>query len=257
VIFNFGRRAAAFALAAALAAIPAVAQRQSPVPWVRGEFLEYSVNFSIITAGSGRMSVVGIDTVRGRAAWHLRFNITGGLPLFGCGVNDNYDSWVDVETLNSLRFHQHLSECGNKHVRLYEIFPERSMFQLEGKEESPSVPDPLDDAAFLFFVRSIPLEVGKDILIPRYFDPKGNPVLVKVLRKESVRVDAGVFPSIVLQPIIKTSGLFGEGGHAEIWLSDDQRHILLQMKVKLNFGSLSLYLKKATFPDSAAPTGKQ
>jgi len=39
------------------------------------------------------------------------------------------------------------------------------------------------------------------------------------------------------------SKLFDEGGHAEVWLSDDDARIMLQMKSKVSFGSLNLYLK--------------
>ena len=53
---------------------------------------------------------------------------------------------------------------------------------------------------------------------------------------------AGEFNAVVLQPLIKTSGIFSEGGKAEIWLTDDDRHMMLQMKSKLSFGSLNLYL---------------
>ena len=64
-----------------------------------------------------------------------------------------------------------------------------------------------------------------------------------MLRKERVKVPAGTFNAIVIQPVIKTKGIFSENGHAEIWLSDDDRRIMLQLKSKLSFGSLNLYLK--------------
>jgi hypothetical protein len=47
----------------------------------------------------------------------------------------------------------------------------------------------------------------------------------------------------VIQPIIKSRGLFSENGHAEVWLSDDENHIMLQMKSGLKIGSLNLYLR--------------
>jgi hypothetical protein len=72
-----------------------------------------------------------------------------------------------------------------------------------------------------------------------------------VLRKERIRVPAGTFDAIVIQPVIKTKGIFSENGHAEIWLSDDDRHIMLQLKSKLSFGSLNLYLK-SYFPSPSA-----
>ena len=230
---------------ALLAVVPPTATAQTPatVPWAAGEFLEYEVKVGMLTAGSARMQVLPSDTIRGHTAWRLRFNVTGGFWFLR--VNDFYDSWMDVESLSSLRFVQKLDEAGKKHYREYEIYPDRAMFQQKGKEEAKSVSNPLDDASFFFFVRSIPLVVGETYEFNRYFDPKSNPVIIRVLRKEHLDVGAGSFDAIVIQPIIKTGGLFSEGGEAELWLSDDNRRILLQMKVKLNVvGSLSLYLKK-------------
>jgi hypothetical protein len=48
---------------------------------------------------------------------------------------------------------------------------------------------------------------------------------------------------VVVQPVIKTPGIFSENGNAEVWLSDDSRHVLVQLKSKLSFGSINLYLR--------------
>ena len=213
------------------------------VPWSKGEFLEYTLKVGFLEAGSGRMMVLGLDTLRGRTAWRLRFNITGGIP--GVRIDDSYDSFLDTQSLNSLRFVQDLNELGNAKLRIYDIFPDRKLFLEHGKGERPSVDAPLDDASFFFFLRTIPLDVGKRYEFNRYFDPNANPVVIQVLRKERVTVPAGTFDAIVIRPIIKTSGLFAEGGRAEIWLSDDERHLLLRMNVKLgSIASLSLALRK-------------
>ena len=59
---------------------------------------------------------------------------------------------------------------------------------------------------------------------------------------------------MVIRPIIKTSGLFADGGLAEIWLSDDNRRIMLQMKVKLgSFASISLVMRKAEKVQAVKP----
>lgn len=231
--------------------LPVAAATRPRTPWVTGEFLEYTLKFGVISAGSGRMQVVGRDTVRGRDTWRLKFDFSGGIPF--ARVNDVFESWVDVETLNSLRFEQRLSELGKKRNRTYQIFPDRAMFQLNEEPEKPSVPNPLDDAAFFYFIRTIPLEVGQSYDFNRYFNPKANPVTIRVLRKESVQVPAGKFDAIVIQPMIKTNGIFSEGGHAELWLSDDDRRFLIQMKSKLAFGSLNLYLRKLILPPLVAP----
>jgi hypothetical protein len=47
-------------------------------------------------------------------------------------------------------------------------------------------------------------------------------------------------------------GLFSQGGHAGIWLSDDARRLLVQMKTHFSIISLRLFLRKIR-NDSARP----
>lgn len=219
-----------------------LAQPRMVVPFESGEKLTYDVRFSGIKVGTGRMEVVGLQNVRGREAWHTRFTVKGGIPLYK--VNDRLESWIDTRTFESLRFVQDLEEGRRDKERKYEIYPERSTYSENGESEHvPSVEDPLDDAAFMYFVRTIPLEVGKTYEFNRYFRPDRNPVRIRVLRKETVTVPAGKFETIVIQPIIKSKGIFSEKGHAEMWLTDDPRRLLVQMKTDLSIGSLNLYLR--------------
>jgi hypothetical protein len=233
-----------FAVAAAAGGQAASESRRAKVPFGVGERMEFEVRFGRLKVGNAHMEVVALEQLRGRPAWHTAFWVQGGNFLYR--VNDVYESWIDAETLSSLRFVQELEEGGKNTTRKFEIYPERSIFiQTNKKEwkEEQSVSNPLDDGSFLYFIRTIPLEVGKTYDFNRYFRPDRNPVRIKVLRKERVRVPAGTFNAIVIQPVIKTKGIFSENGHAEIWLSDDDRHIMLQLKSRLSFGSLNLYLK--------------
>jgi hypothetical protein len=245
------------ALLVALISAPAVAQEQARasvqrVPYNVGERLEYDVKFGKIKVGSGSMEVAGIETVRGRSTWHTVFQVRGG--TFFYRVNDQYESWIDRQTGNSLRFRQDLNEGRRDVERNFEIFPERAVFQENGEDTTQtSVQNPLDDGSFLYFLRTIPLAVGETYTFERYFRPDRNPVTIRVLRKERIGVPAGEFDAIVVQPVIKTKGIFSENGHAEVWLSDDDNRIMLQMKSGLSFGSLNLYLKSYR-PAQAAPT---
>ncbi len=235
-------------LAAQGTALPADA---TYVPWNVGERLRYDVKFGFIKAGSGEMSIVGIETVRGRPAWHGRFTVHGG--YLALRVDDVLETWMDVGTLSSLRFEQDFKEIGRERQKSFEIFPDRQAYVQRGKPEKASVADPLDDGSFLYFIRTVPLVVGRTYEFNRYFIPDRNPVRIRVLRRERVEVPAGEFDCIVLQPIIKTKGIFSENGQAEIWLTDDARRIMVQMKSKLPFGSLNLYLRSAS---SATETPK-
>jgi hypothetical protein len=223
---------------------PAEPARQVPVPFSIGERLEYDVKFGVLKVGNGRMEVLGIETIRGREAWHTAFTVKGG--TFFYKVNDRLESWIDVETFASLRHVQDLQEGKRNRERRFEIYPDRLVYTENDSEERPTARDPLDDGSFLYFIRTVPLTVGQTYDFPRYFRPDRNPVKVRVLRKESVKVPAGRFDAIVIQPIIKSKGIFSENGQAEIWLSDDDRRIMLQMKSNLSFGTLNLFLKSYT-----------
>ena len=228
----------------AVQTVVAPSVKRAKVPFGPGERMEYDVRFGALRVGNAHMEVVGLDNVRGRAAWHTAFWVQGGNFLYR--VNDVYESWMDAETLSSLRFVQELEEGGKEIERRFEIYPEREVFIQTSKKpakEEKSVSQPLDDGSFLYFIRTIPLEVGQTYDFNRYFRPDRNPVRIRVLRKERVKVPAGTFNAIVVQPVIKTKGIFSENGHAEIWLSDDDRRIMLQLKSKLSFGSLNLFLK--------------
>ena len=67
---------------------------------------------------------------------------------------------------------------------------------------------------------------------------------VEVLRRQRVRVAAGRFDTIVVRPIIQTDGMFGEGGQAEVYLTGDERRIIVQIKTRMKVGELNMYLRE-------------
>jgi hypothetical protein len=221
------------------------------VPFGAGERMEYVAKVGWNHVGTGSMEIVGIEDVRGRPAVHTNFQLKGRWFLFS--ANYMLESWVDQATFTSVRFTQDNDEDPTEKDRVYDIFPERQTYRVNNGDEVPSVPDPLDEGALLYFVRTMDLEVGKTYELNRYFRPDRNPVIVKVLRRETVSVPAGKFSTIVIQPIIKSRGIFSEGGQAQIWLSDDKDRVMVQMRVRLKVGpNISLQLKRyrpATNPD--------
>lgn len=223
-------------------------------PFAPGEQLDYTVAVGGAKVGTGKMQILGIEDVRGEDTYHARFTVEGGFLMFK--VNDVLETWFDTETLSSRRFIQNIHEVSYKKNRYFDIYPERGVLHQKGYDEMPTVPKPLDDASFLYFVRTVPLEVGKTYTFNRYFRPDRNPVVVKVLRKETVEVPAGKFNTIVIQPIIKSQGIFADGGEAQMWLSDDDRRMMVQFKAKVPYlKTLDLYLAsyKGTIAPDATP----
>lgn len=214
------------------------------VPFKVGERLEYSAKVNFMNAGSASMSVEGIETIRGRPTYHTKFSVRGRVLFFH--VDDHYESWFDTTTLVSLHHIQHIDETKNKMDKTYDFYPERRVYVRNG-EEKPAVAQPLDEGSFIYFMRSVPLEVGKTYEFNRYYQPDKNPVIIKVDRRERIKVPAGEFDAIVLKPVIKSKGLFGENGQAEVWFSADSARTLLRLKSKLPVGTLYLELKQAEY----------
>jgi len=203
------------------------------------------VKFGPVRVGEATMQVIGIEPVRDRETYHLRFRVKGGTLVYK--VDDRYESWIDVVTLASLKHVQDIDEGSYERNTRYDIYPERLTYvehKKNGPVESPTVPQPLDDGSFIYFIRTLPeLEVGKTYTFNNYFRPDRNPVTIQVLRRERLTVPAGSYDAVVVRPTIKTKGVFGEGGRAEMWFSADSARVLLQMQSKLKFGSLNLYLR--------------
>jgi hypothetical protein len=222
---------------------PAVAE-QAPL-----ERAEYQVKLGTLDAGTGEMTVVGHDTVGSHDTYHIVLHIDGGLgPL---RIDDRFESWVDAASwsdrsqLFSRQFVQDQRELGNRRQRTYEFSPERKQYRrLDTGETLPLHTDrPLDDVAVVYLARGFPLKTGDVYTIDRDFKAEANPIVLRVVRRETVTVPAGTFRTVVVRPTIKTSGLFGEGGEAELFFSDDAQHTLVQMRSKVPLiGWLTLLL---------------
>ena len=210
--------------------LPVIPRVVAEVPFGPGEELRYKLKYGIVGVGEARVGIPGIDTVRGRPVYAARWHVKGGLP--GYRIDHWLHSWIDTETLVSRRFIN--DQKKRRRYREYEIFPEEGRVQRIDHDTTWAIRTslPLDDIAFVFFARTLPLEVGKTYTFNRYYKDEGNPIILKVLRKDKREVGAGVFNTIVVQPIIRSSSLFEEGGKAEIHLSDDELRLVVYMKIE-------------------------
>ena len=217
-----------------------------PVPFGPGERMEYQVKLGIFSAGEAYIAVEGLDTVRGHPTYRLSMGLEGGI-LFA-KVNDTYQSWLDTRRLVSLRFVRDVHEVRYKAFREWMIFPEERRWELisADRAETMKTAEPLDELAFVFWLRTLPLQVGDTYTSDRYFLDDGNPVVIRVLRKERREVPAGEFDTIVVQPTFQTRGLFGQGGKAEIFLTDDPSHHIVYLRSEIPVvGSVTLHLRSA------------
>jgi hypothetical protein len=224
---------------------------RAEVPYKVGEELTYKATFGVLRAGTARMRVDGIEMVRGRPAYHVVFSIDGGVPFYR--VHDRYESWIDVQTLSSLRHRQQVSEGRYHRNTTYEIYPERGTYE-ESDSVYTSVAHPLDDGSFIYAIRSAGIKVGETRRDDRYFRPDRNPVVLTGLRQECVEVGAGIYSATVVQPSIKANGIFSEHGEAQVWFSDDEHRYPVLLRSKFAKFSLKLELTSVTAGETPEST---
>ncbi len=230
------------------ASLPAAAT-VAAVPFPVGERLTYGAKYGIFSVGTAVMEVVGIDTVRGIEAVHMQFRISGGALWYH--LDQTLESWVGRRDFQSRRFRSVQDERDRHRERTYEIYPDSGFYREAGRDTTfATVAQPLDDAAFLYWIRTVPLEIGKRYEYARYFRPDRNPVIIEVLGRERVGVAGKKWNAIVVRPKIPQGrGIFSERSETRIWLSDDAHRIVLAIQSNFSFGQVTLKLKEFSVPE--------
>ncbi|MGH7548715.1 MAG: DUF3108 domain-containing protein [Gemmatimonadales bacterium] len=223
------------------------------VPFNVGERLVYQAKYGLFNVGTATMQVAGIDSIRGVETMHFVFHIEGGALWYH--LNQKLESWVGRHDFHSRRFWNQTEEKGKAWQRQFDIYPDSGFYREASRDTTfPTVPDPLDDAAFLYWIRTVPLEMGKKYEYRRYFRPERNPVIVEVLKRERVSVAGRKWQAIVVRPKIpRGGGIFAEKADARMWLSDDSLRIMLALQSNFSFGQVTLKLKEYSDPSAEHP----
>lgn len=224
---------------------PPAAAEVAAVPFGPGEKMTYRVTYGILgRRGTANTEVRGVENIRGNPSYHLSFRLKGG--ALGFSMDDQQESWLDVARLFSHRFKQDLNQTRYERLRTLDFYPAERLWRRVEKVDSGSLATdmPLDDVSFLYWSRTLPLELGRTYEFRRYYKEEGNPVILKVVRRETVTVPAGTFNTIVVQPVIRTSGLFGDGGRAEVFYTDDERRLIVLVKTRMSIGTMQMQLEE-------------
>jgi hypothetical protein len=209
-----------------------------------GERFEFSVGYGVIKAGTAVMEIPKIVKFNGKKCYHI-VSTARSNKFFSVffKVDDKVESFMDIHELYSHRFDKHLRE-GKFKADISTIFDQESHLAIyNNSQDTFSVAEYVQDVLSAFyFIRTQDLKVGKSLFVDNHTDKKNYPLEVKVLKKERVKVPAGTFDCVVVEPILKASGIFKQKGSLTVWLTDDEIKMPVLMKSKVVIGSISTEL---------------
>ena len=98
----------------------------------------------------------------------------------------------------------------------------------------------------LYYLRTLPLTIGKVVYIDVFDSDKLLKAEVSVLRKEKIKISGrGEVDTVVVKPDLKSEGLFHKKGDVFIWLTDDEKRIPVKVETKVPIGKVVAELKNS------------
>ena len=203
-----------------------------------GEYLKFVVRFGPIRAGFAYMEIPEMVDYQGRRCYRAvsRAESNDFFSTF-YKVRDRAISIIDSAGIFSWRFEKSLRE-GKYKADVVEIFDQRRHVVITRKDTVEVPPFTQDVLSALYYVRTQPLKVGETIAVPTFSDGKKYPLEVHVWKKERVRVKAGKFNCFVVEPMLKSTGIFKHKGRITVWLTDDSHRMPVLMKTEILVGSI-------------------
>lgn len=215
-----------------------LARLAAPYPFTVGETLEYDAKLGVFPIGTARMSVNQMTRERGTEAFV--FAATGeGRPM-GIRVGADLTSYVGARGFSSLRFHRRVYQGGSVDESQFQIVGDSSRYRQDGVPRDWAAPrNPLDELAFLYYLRTVPLKVGATYQIPRYFKTGYNPIQVRVVSRSDWQLPEGrTVPAFNLE-------ITSRGMQMSVTMTDDARRLPVELELPLPFGRVTLELTRA------------
>jgi len=165
-------------------------------------------------------------------------------------VADRFNSYFDAKTLCSAKVMKHTEEGSHRrdtvitfdYSRHKAVLEEHNLKTNEQKRTENNIPGCVTDVVSgILYVASLPLQQGANYSFPLNDGSKTVTVQAHVEGKEQVKTPAGTFNTIRVGPE-GDYGVLKNRGRVWIWYTDDAQHLPVQMRAKLFWGTLTVYL---------------
>ncbi len=211
-----------------------------------GQTLHFEGEWRLLPAG---VATVRIERTGSQEHVAATVDSIGAVALLYL-VQDRFNSYFDAKTLCSYKVQKHTEEGSHRRETLISFdyargkanLEERSLKDNQQKKTENDIPGCVTDVVSgIFYVGSLPLQPGANYTFPLNDGGKTVTVQAHVEGKEQIKTPAGTFQTIRVGPE-GDSGILKNRGRIWIWYTDDAQHLPVQMRAKLFWGSLTIYL---------------
>lgn len=166
-------------------------------------------------------------------------------------VVDRFESAMNTKTGCSTGFSKQIQE-GRRKISSDLTFDatagkqtlvEKNLVKNTQKTQTTSIPACVTDSlSGIFYVASQRLTVGQDVKLPLADAMRTVTVTMKVEAREEIKTPAGTFQTIRVQPTAE-EGVVKNRGNIWIWYTDDARHMPVQIRARLFWGTITFHLQ--------------
>ncbi|HTA78981.1 MAG TPA: DUF3108 domain-containing protein [Terracidiphilus sp.] len=122
------------------------------------------------------------------------------------------------------------------------ILDEKNIVKNQSKHVESPIPGCMTDLLTgVFYASSQPMVVGQSFILPVVDAMHNVPVTLKVEGREEVKTPLGSFHTVRVQPTA-AAGVVKNRGNIWIWYTDDDRHLPVQMRARLFWGTITFRL---------------
>jgi hypothetical protein len=209
--------------------------------------LNYTVDWRVFTAGTATFHLERDGNVQKVTA--TADSVGGVTMLFP--VVDRFQSGFDTKTGCSTGFSKQLHEGRRKvsgdltfnYAQGKQTQVEKNLVKGTSKQLTASIPACVTDSlSAIFYAASQPLILGQTVKFPLADAMRTVTVVMKVEAREEVKAPAGAFQTIRVQPTAD-EGIVKNRGKIWIWYTDDPRHMPVQIRAQLFWGTITFHLQ--------------
>jgi hypothetical protein len=226
--------------------IPPLAPPRTGFSFPQKQTLTYSVDWRVFPAGT---AVIHFEAAGDQERVTANADTIGAINLL-FHVSDHFQATIDRTKGCTEEFDKQTVE-GRRQVnstlkmdygQSKSILDEKNMVTGVSKHVESQIPGCMTDLLTgVFYASSQPLEVGHDFLIPLVDAMHNVPVTMKVEGREEIKTSLGTFKTIRVQPTA-AAGVVKNRGNIWIWYTDDDRHLPVQMRARLFWGTITFRL---------------